>query len=139
VTEGIRTVVMQLTASPAFASPTVPSKIQQESTTPSGPPPAVQQAENVSPPFVPLAIEKLVLPRTLTGHRGDIVSVALSADEQMLVSGSHDNTIKVWNLSIGKVRTLIGHTAPITSVVLSANGQFLVSGSTDCTIKVWGT
>jgi WD40 repeat protein len=58
----------------------------------------------------------------------------------MLVSGSYDETIKIWNLSTGKeVHTLTGHKAEVNSVALSADGQMLVSGSTDTTIKVWGT
>lgn len=77
--------------------------------------------------------------RTLTGHTNSVVSVAISPDGQMLVSGSGDSTIKVWNLSTGKeMRTLIGHTDGVGSVVISPDGQTLVSASGDSTIKVWG-
>jgi WD40 repeat protein len=34
--------------------------------------------------------------RTLTGHRDTVTSVAMSADGQMLASGSEDKTIKLW-------------------------------------------
>jgi TIR domain/WD domain, G-beta repeat len=83
-------------------------------------------------------LKEFVLFHTLTGHRGDVWSVALSTDRQTLVSGSYDQTIKVWNLSTGQeLRTLTGHSAAVTSVALSADGQTLVSGSKDKTIKVW--
>ena len=93
MTEGIRKVVMQLTAPPT--SPAVPVEGQHELASPSDPP-AVQQGGNVSPFLAPLAVEKLALLRTLTGHTGVVQSVALSADGQTLVSGSNDTTIKVW-------------------------------------------
>jgi len=138
VTEGIRKVVMQLTAPPTFVSPSVPGEMQQEIATPSVRTPTVQQAGNVSPSLPPLAVEKLAPLRTLRGHTAAVFSVALSADGQTLVSGSLDKTIKVWNLSTGKeIRTLTGHTDAIWSVVLSADGRTLVSGSLDQTIKVW--
>jgi len=87
-------------------------------------------------------IRKVVMqltPRTLTGHTDEVYSVALSADGLTLVSGSRDQTIKVWNLSTGQaVRTLTGHTDAVISVAISADGQTLVSGSSDTTVKVRG-
>src|SRR5437588_9134439 len=47
---------------------------------------------------------------TLARHKGDIWSVAISADGQTLASGSTDKTIKLWNLKTGDLlRTLTGH------------------------------
>ena len=139
VAQGIRKVVMQLTPPHAFASPAVPGEIQLEIAKPGGITPAVQLVDTVSPFLSPLAIEKLALLRTLTGHTAVVSSVAISADGQTLVSGSFDKTIKVWNLSTGQeVRTLTGHIAYVYSVAISADGQTLASGSDDKTIKVWG-
>jgi WD40 repeat protein len=54
-----------------------------------------------------LLFKNLALLRTLTGHTSGVRSVAISPDGQMLVSGSNDDTIKIWNLNTGKeVRTL---------------------------------
>ncbi|HEY4389706.1 MAG TPA: WD40 repeat domain-containing protein, partial [Ktedonobacteraceae bacterium] len=68
-----------------------------------------------------------------------VYCVAISPNGQTLVSGGGDKTIKVWNLSTGKLaRTLIGHEGFVQCVAISPNGQTLVSGSEDKTIKVWG-
>ncbi|MBE9145208.1 WD40 repeat domain-containing protein [Planktothrix mougeotii] len=75
---------------------------------------------------------------TLTGHSSWVNSVAISRDGQTVVSGSHDKTIKIWQLSTGKeLRTLTGHSDSVESLVISPDGQTVVSGSWDNTIKIW--
>ncbi|MEW6496721.1 MAG: serine/threonine-protein kinase, partial [Cyanobacteriota bacterium] len=82
--------------------------------------------------------EKQLLASTLLGHSGAVRSIAITPDNQTLISGSEDNTIKIWQLSTGKlVRTLTGHTNWISSLAISPDGQTLVSGSGDNTIKIW--
>jgi len=76
--------------------------------------------------------------RTLTGHSDSVGELAISPDGQTLVSGSSDNTIKIWQLSTGReLRTLTGHSEDVRSVAISPDGQTLVSGSDDHTIKIW--
>ena len=76
--------------------------------------------------------------RTLVGHSGGVRAVAISPDSRLLVSGSEDNTIKIWQLKTGRlVRTLIGHTNWISSLAITPDGEMLVSGSGDNTIKIW--
>jgi WD40 repeat protein len=54
------------------------------------------------------------------------------------VSGSDDNTIKLWNVETGQeIRTLKGHDNSVSSVNFSPDGKTLVSGSADNTIKLW--
>ncbi|KAI0262881.1 WD40-repeat-containing domain protein [Gloeopeniophorella convolvens] len=54
----------------------------------------------------------------------------------LLVSGSLDNTIKLWDVDTGKVvRTLFGHIEGVWAV--ACDTMRLVSGSHDRTIKVW--
>jgi WD40 repeat protein len=36
---------------------------------------------------------------TLAGHKNTVTSVTFSSDGKTLVSGSEDNTIKIWQLS----------------------------------------
>jgi len=74
--------------------------------------------------------------RTFEGHSGGISCVQF--DGGRIVSGSHDKTIKVWNVKTNSpwsVITLAGHSGEVRCLHL--DGNRLVSGSTDLTIKVW--
>ena len=53
----------------------------------------------------------------------------------MVVSGSTDNTIRVWE--DGQARVLEGHTGWVYSVAVSLEKEILVSASQDSTIRVW--
>lgn len=82
--------------------------------------------------------EKMKLLRTCKSHKHVVASVAWGPDGQTLVSGSRDETIKLWNAQTGKLlRTCKGHTYSISSVVWSPDGLTLASGSNDTTIKLW--
>jgi WD40 repeat protein len=70
----------------------------------------------------------------LQGHQGGVNSVAFAQGK--LISGSADNTIKIWNLETGAcTQTLQGHQGGVRSLAL-AQGK-LISGSFDNTIKIW--
>ncbi|MFM6061284.1 MAG: protein kinase domain-containing protein, partial [Microcystis panniformis] len=57
------------------------------------------------------------LDKTLTGHSGQVYSLAYSPDGRYLASGSKDRTIKIWEVATGKgLRTLTGHSGVVWSV-----------------------
>jgi WD40 repeat protein len=65
-------------------------------------------------------------------------AVAWSANDQILASGSDDNSIKLWHpYQFEQSWTLLEHTAPVTALTLSADNQVIISGSLDRTVRVW--
>jgi len=55
--------------------------------------------------------------RTLQGHSSPVYSVSWSPDGRSIVSGSHDKSIKVWDVSRGTcTATLTGHSGYVWSV-----------------------
>jgi WD40 repeat protein len=76
--------------------------------------------------------------RTLEGHSSYVVAVAVTPDGRRAVSGSWDNTPKVWDLSTGQVlHTLEGHSSSVMAVAVTPDGRRAVLGSSDATLKVW--
>ncbi|CAE6520482.1 unnamed protein product [Rhizoctonia solani] len=68
------------------------------------------------------------------GHKDLVRTVAMNRD--FVVSGSYDETIKVWDRQTGTVaKPRVGHKDLVRTVAM--NQDFVVSGSYDETIKVW--
>ena len=78
--------------------------------------------------------------RMLEGHSGDIYSVAFSPDGSLALSGSADNTARVWDLASGRtVHVLRGHSRNVRSVTFSPDCSLALSGSYDRTVRLWAT
>jgi len=88
--------------------------------------------------------EQLKLRGSLKGHNGWITQIATtSANPDMILSASRDNTIIVWELNRGNEnygyakRALRGHSHFVSDVVVSSDGQFALSGSWDKSMRLW--
>jgi WD40 repeat protein len=70
--------------------------------------------------------------------QSSVCSVAFSTDGTHIVSGSYDNSVRVWDVSTGKeLNVLNGHTELVNSVAFSTDGTHIVSGSSDISVRVW--
>ncbi|THU94499.1 hypothetical protein K435DRAFT_860458 [Dendrothele bispora CBS 962.96] len=77
--------------------------------------------------------------QTLQGHTQGVTSVAYSPDGRHIVSGSRDNTVRIWDSQTGQPvgQPLQGHTDYVWSVAYSPDGRHIVSGSWDKTVRIW--
>ncbi len=72
------------------------------------------------------------------GHTDAIWSVAFSPDGRFALTGSEDNTLRLWDVATGKeLRSFSGHTNFVSSVAFSPDGRFALSGSWDDTVRLW--
>jgi F-box and WD-40 domain protein 1/11 len=74
--------------------------------------------------------------RTFEGHDRGLACIEFKAG--LIVSGSNDCKIKVWDAHTGAcVRTLVGHTALVRALAFDPQAGRLVSAGYDRTVKVW--
>ena len=74
----------------------------------------------------------------LRGHDKGVTSVAFSPSGDRIVSGSKDNTVRLWDARTGEELAILrGHEDHVTSVVFSPGGERIVSGSNDKTVRLW--
>ncbi|TMK50365.1 MAG: c-type cytochrome [Alphaproteobacteria bacterium] len=71
------------------------------------------------------------------GHRGPIVSLAVSSDGSTLASASWDSTVRLWPLGSGSKRVLEGHSQNVNGVAFTPDGKSLVSVGYDLTLRIW--
>ena len=77
--------------------------------------------------------------RIFEGHTHPIRSVALTPDGRFAVSGSDDQTLRIWEVSTGRcLRTCVGYTSSVASVCLTADGRWAISAAAwDNTLWLW--
>jgi WD40 repeat protein len=75
----------------------------------------------------------------LVGHKGEVVALAFSSDSGALTTGSHDGTVKAWNLSTGRVVHTIpsGEGGRVSSVALARTRAILVVAHERDQVRVW--
>jgi WD40 repeat protein len=75
---------------------------------------------------------------TLRGHSNSVQAVAFAQEGKLLASASGDGTVKLWNVSAGRLlATLNAHSNWVHALAITSNGRLLASGSHDCTVKLW--
>jgi WD40 repeat protein len=71
-------------------------------------------------------------------HDDNVLSLDLSTDGKLLVTGGADRLVRLWELADRKeLGKFDGHAAAVTAVALSADGKRLASASADKEVKIW--
>lgn len=84
------------------------------------------------------ALSKLSELARLEGHTASVLAVAVTRDGKHIVSGSSDNTVRIWDAEKGaEVRVLKGHTGSVYGVALMPDGKRIASVSWDDTLRIW--
>ncbi|KAF9209507.1 hypothetical protein BGZ49_003621 [Haplosporangium sp. Z 27] len=108
------------------------------------PEPPVKPVGTAKRPWKDIYSERLIVERNwrkrnykqkvFRGHTDGVM--CLQFDESFLITGSYDNTAKVWNIETGEcLRTLKGHALCVRA--LRFDEAKLITGSMDRTLKIW--
>jgi WD40 repeat protein len=74
----------------------------------------------------------------MEARREGFIAISFNPDDGTLASGSHDQTIRLWNVWDGTCDTVIQDDAGgVWAVEFSPDGQFLASGGNDGSVRLW--
>ena len=87
------------------------------------------------------SIKDGTLKKTLRGH-GSINAIVSLGNGLLASSGAWDKSVRVWNISTGRLRNTFddtngGHSERVSSLAMLGEGDLLASGSDDRTVKIW--
>jgi COMPASS component SWD3 len=86
----------------------------------------------------PLSSDFPIAPSPLTGHSNYVYSLSFSPKGNMLVSGSFDEAVFLWDVRSGRVmRSLPAHSDPVGGVDFIRDGTMVCSCAGDGLIRVW--
>ena len=85
------------------------------------------------------SLKDFVFVKAYSGHEAGVKCITLSSENDILVSGSFDCTIRVVNVkSISEeVIVLKGHKKVVSCLDIAEDNTLLASGSDDCTLCLW--
>lgn len=86
----------------------------------------------------PLASDFPISPSPILGHSNYVYSLAFSPKGNMLVSGSYDEAIFLWDVRAGRMmRQLPAHSDPVGGADFVRDGTMVCSCSSDGLIRIW--
>jgi len=74
---------------------------------------------------------------TIEAHNGIVYDVSFSPDSTRIITGSLDDTAKIWNSNTGKLLHTLHHSDDVWNVSFSPDGTRIITGSLDNTAKIW--
>lgn len=80
------------------------------------------------------------MPTPLIGHHNYVYSLSFSPKGNMLVSGSYDEALFLWDVRTARLmRSLPAHSDPVSGVDFVRDGTLVASCSSDGLIRIWDT
>ena len=77
--------------------------------------------------------------RVVLRHTNEVNCISFSPDGRSFVSGSDDNSVRIWNIRDGSSKGLPGTDKPgyFLSVVFRPDGRYIAAGDSRCSLWIW--
>ena len=72
-----------------------------------------------------------------SSHAGAVYAVAFFKNDKMILSGSHDQTARLWNLETNSLEVFSGHADKVLDVAIFPDGTRVATASKDGTAIIW--
>lgn len=72
-----------------------------------------------------------------SGHSMGIRSIDFSRDQQYLITGCEDHSLRVWDYETGQAKHLLSGHHDVVSGGCFLNDDTIISSSWDMTVKIW--
>jgi len=79
---------------------------------------------------------KPLYPRKLDGHNQPVTSTCFTPDGKWLVSGSEDQTVRIWEVATGRCIHVLSIDTAVDAVAITADGHWLLVG-THKSLEIW--
>jgi len=105
----------------------------RRTTTTTIPAPIVPRSTSTAPP-------NFVLDHTLQGHSGWVTGLAFTPDGRRLVSGSWDQTVKMWDVSTGLPAGMVSNNIHyVQALASSRDGRWIAAENSADSVTIWDT
>lgn len=72
------------------------------------------------------------------GHKMPVLSIDVSSDDALLVSGSSDKYLRIWGMDFGDChKNIFAHQSPVTQVKFVKDTHYILSAGRDGMVKYW--
>ncbi|HYO68028.1 MAG TPA: AAA-like domain-containing protein, partial [Archangium sp.] len=78
-------------------------------------------------------------PRTHLTHEENVLAVAFSPKDGLLITASEDKSARLWDAATGRPRVALPHDSAVTAVAFSPDGKLVATASDDGTVHLWST
>ena len=74
----------------------------------------------------------------MTGHRGEVRSVAYNGSGDRIATAGSDGTVRVWNAVTGEqLQAMTDHRGSVWSVAYNGSGDQIATAGSDGTVRLW--
>ena len=94
----------------------------------------------IAPSSTSTALPNFVLDHTLQGHSGWVTGLAFTPDGRRLVSGSWDQTVKMWDVTTGLPAGMVSNNIHyVQALASSRDGRWIAAENSADSVTIWDT